>query len=136
MLMQKHKTARRVFQCLGGGIAVYPIVLLVIPLLGPGGHLLHGDFISYGGWRVPVPKGFYVGKSKMGPAMWKHTLGIPLFNAPYGHISLYSRRINDHLHMIGIILDSKKVLLKKPSDPSTNSDRNERSRSASIPRTV
>jgi RHS repeat-associated protein len=25
----------------------------------------------------------------MGPAMWKHNLGIPLFNVPYGHISLY-----------------------------------------------
>jgi hypothetical protein len=91
MLVPNHKTARRVFQCVGVGIGAYLIVLLVIPLLGPGWHLLHGDFISYGGWRIPVPKGFYVGKSQMGPTMWKHTLGIPLFNVPYGHISLYSR---------------------------------------------
>ncbi len=76
---------------LGVLIGVLLIALLIVPLLGPGWHLLHGDFISYEGWRILVPKGFYVGKSQMGPTMWKHTLGIPLFNVPYGHISLYSR---------------------------------------------
>ncbi len=67
------------------------IVLLVVPLLGPGWHLLHGDFISYGGWGIPVPKGFYVEESREGPTMWKLTLGsgIPFFDASYGHISFY-----------------------------------------------
>jgi len=92
MLVPRHKAAKRVLQLVGVGVGAYLIVLLVIPLLGLGWHLLHGDFISYGGWRIPVPKGFYVGKSQMGPAMWKHTLGTPLFNVPYGHISLYSLR--------------------------------------------
>jgi hypothetical protein len=87
----KHKVARPVFQCVGVGAGAYLIVLLLIPLLGLAWHLVHGDFTSYGGWRIPVPKGFYVGRSQMGPTMWKHTLGTPLFNVPYGHISLYSR---------------------------------------------
>ena len=90
MLVPEHKTAKRVFQYLGVGVGAYLFVLLVIPILGLGWHFLHGDFISYGGWRIPVPRGFYVGKSQMGPTMWKHTLGTPLFNVPYGHISLYS----------------------------------------------
>lgn len=91
MLAPKNKSARLMLRLLGIFAGVLLIALLVVPLLGPGWHLLHGDFISYGGWRIPVPKGFYVRKSQMGPTMWKHTLGIPLFNAPYGHISLYSR---------------------------------------------
>jgi hypothetical protein len=91
MLALKHKTTRRVLQCVGVGLGACLIVLLVIPLLGPGWHLLHGDFISYGGWRIPVPKGFYVRKFEVGPTMWKTSLGIPLFNVPYGHISLFSR---------------------------------------------
>jgi hypothetical protein len=89
--MLKSKVGKRVFQYAGVGVGAYLILLLVIPLLGPGWHLLHGDFISYGGWRIPVPRGFYVGKSQMGPTMWKHTLGAPLLNVPYRHISLYSR---------------------------------------------
>jgi hypothetical protein len=75
---------------LGVFIGVLLIVLFIVPLLGPAWHLLHGDFISYGGWRIPVPKGFYVRKSQKGPTMWKQSLGIPFFDASYGHISLYS----------------------------------------------
>ncbi len=62
----------------------------MVPLLGPCWHLMFGDAISYAGWRVPVPKGFYVRKSQKGPTMWKQSLGIPLFDVSYGHISLYS----------------------------------------------
>jgi len=86
-----NKSVRLMLRLLAIFVGVLLIALLVVALLGPGWHLLHGDFISYGGWRIPVPKGFYAGKSQMGPTMWKHSLGIPLFNVPYGHISLYSR---------------------------------------------
>ncbi|PYU54090.1 MAG: hypothetical protein DMG55_32650 [Acidobacteria bacterium] len=85
MLAPIGKPLSLMLQLLGVLIGVLLIALLIVPLVGPGWHLLHGDFIVYEGWRVPVPKGFYVGKSQMGPTMWKHTLGIPLFN------SLYSR---------------------------------------------
>jgi hypothetical protein len=64
--------------------------LLIFTVLGPCWHLMFGDAISYEGWKVPVPKGFYVQKSEKAPTMWKHTLGSPLFNVPYGHISLFS----------------------------------------------
>src|SRR5437879_4577155 len=40
-----------------------------------------------------------------------------------------------HLHVTGIILDSKRVLLKAPASPGTNSNRNERSRLARVPGT-
>jgi hypothetical protein len=72
-------------------VGVILIVLLVIPLIGPCWHLLYGDAISYAGWKVPVPRGFYVRKSQEGPTMWKESFGIPFFNAPYGHISLFRR---------------------------------------------
>ena len=91
MLAPIGKPLSLMLQLLGVLIGVLLIALLIVPLVGPGWHLLHGDFIVYEGWRVPVPKGFYVGKSQMGPTMWKHTLGTPLFNVPYGHISLFSR---------------------------------------------
>jgi hypothetical protein len=66
-------------------------VLVVVPLLGPGWHLLHGDAISFEGWRVPVPKGFYVRKSGTAAAMWKLSFGIPFLSVPYGHVSLFRR---------------------------------------------
>ena len=91
MLAPKSKSVRLLLQLLGIVVGVLLISVLSVPLLGPGWHLLHGDFISYAGWRIPVPKGFYVRKSQMGPTMWNPALGIPFFDAPYGHVSLYSR---------------------------------------------
>ena len=91
MLASKNKPLKLMLRLLGVFIGALLIALFMVPLLGPGWHLIHGDFISYGGWRVPVPKGFYVRKSQQGPTMWKQTFGIPFFDASYGHISLYSR---------------------------------------------
>ena len=71
-------------------IGVLLVTLLIVPLLGPGWRLLHGDFISYEGWKIPVPKGFYVRNSQKGPSMWKQTFGIPFFDTSYGHISLFN----------------------------------------------
>jgi hypothetical protein len=65
------------------------LVLLLVPLLGPGWHLLHGDFISVGGWKIPVPKGFYATETSEGPVMWKYAFGVPFFDAPHGHISVF-----------------------------------------------
>jgi hypothetical protein len=90
MLVPKD-TLKLMLRLLAVFLGVILIILLVIPLLGPCWHLLYGDAISYGGWKVPVPKGFYVWKSQEGPTMWKESFGIPFFNAPYGHISLFHR---------------------------------------------
>ncbi|SRR5712692_253626 len=90
MLVPRDKLAKLVLRLLGVFIGGFLIVLLMVPLLGPCWHLMFGDAISYAGWRVPVPKGFYVRKSQKGPTMWKQSLGIPLFDVSYGHISLYS----------------------------------------------
>jgi hypothetical protein len=89
MLPPRNRRAKLALQILGAFIAAILIPLLVVPLLGPGWHLLHGDFISYAGWSIPVPKGFSEKNSQAGLDMWKLTLGIPIFDAAYGHISIY-----------------------------------------------
>jgi hypothetical protein len=89
MLGAKKKLARLTIRLLGVLIGVLLIFLLLVPLLGPGWHLLHGNFFSYGGWRIPVPKGFFVQQSSEGPILWKYTFGIPFLDVPYGHISVY-----------------------------------------------
>jgi hypothetical protein len=92
MLAPKNKRIRLAFQLLGVFIGVLLIMLLIVPLLGPAWHLLHGDFIFLDGWKIPVPKGFYLTKDQENRAMWKLTLGIPFFNVPYGHMSFYHLR--------------------------------------------
>jgi hypothetical protein len=72
-------------------LGIILMILLIVPLLGPCWHLLYGEEISYAGWKVPVPKGFYVRRSLEGPTMWKEGFGIPFVNASYGHISLFHR---------------------------------------------
>lgn len=67
------------------------MILFTVPLIGPCWHLLFGDKISYAGWSIPVPKGFYPRNSRDGPTMWKLNLGIPLLPVPYGHVSLFFR---------------------------------------------
>jgi hypothetical protein len=71
-------------------IGVYAFLLLFVPLLGFGWHLLHGNFISYHGWRITVPKGYYVTNEPSGPAFWKLTLGAPHFGVPFAHVSFYA----------------------------------------------
>jgi hypothetical protein len=88
LVPQRKKLFLRLLAVFFGVVLMF---LLVIPLLGPWWHLLHGDAISFGGWRVPVPKGFYVRQSPEGPTMWKEGFGAPFFNASYGHISLFHR---------------------------------------------
>ena len=87
----KHKPVRLVLRLAVACFACVSVVLFAVPLLGPCWHLLFGDKISYAGWTIPVPKGFYLRDSAGGPAMWKLNLGTPLFAVPYGHVSLFFR---------------------------------------------
>lgn len=89
MLAPRAKLTKLVVQLLCSVVAGLLAVLITVPLLGPGWHLLFGDTISFEGWRVPVPQGFYVRQSATETAMWKQSFGIPFFNVPYGHVSLY-----------------------------------------------
>ena len=70
-----------------GGIL---IVLLVVPLFGPAWHELHGDSISYQGWRVHIPAAFYVWNTREHPTIWRTSFGTPFFKAPYAHVTLFS----------------------------------------------
>lgn len=76
---------------LGIFCGVFLIVLLAVPLFGQIWHLFHGDSFSYAGWKIPVPNGFYVHDSGQDTTMWRLSLGVPLLDKPYGHISLYTR---------------------------------------------
>lgn len=66
------------------------VLLLIIPLFGPAWHALRGDSISYQGWRIPVPDGFFVRNERATPTMWKLTLGTPLWRAPFGQITVFT----------------------------------------------
>jgi hypothetical protein len=89
MLGPREKIAALTLRLLVVFIGGLLLVLLLVPLLGPGWHLLHGDSISAGGWKIPVPKRFYATETSEGPVMWKYAFGIPFFKAPYGHIKIY-----------------------------------------------
>ncbi len=87
----KGKSPKVVLRLATASVACGLLVLCTVPLLGPCWHLLFGDKISYAGWSIPVPKGFYSRESRDGPTMWKLNLGTPLFAVPYGHVSLFFR---------------------------------------------
>jgi hypothetical protein len=88
MLAKLRKLSLRLLASAAGAIL---IVLSLVPFLGRGWHLFYGNDISYEGWTVPVPAGFYVRGSHTGPTMWKETFGMPFLRMPYGHISLFHR---------------------------------------------
>ena len=51
-------------------------------------HFLYGDEVSFTGWKIPIPKNFYVWNRKKGLAFWKTDFGVPIFSDSYGLISL------------------------------------------------
>jgi len=63
------------------------VCLLAAPFLGIGWHLFHGNLISFGGWRIPVPNGYYVTQTRNGPAMFRLSIGAPVFEVPFGHLA-------------------------------------------------
>jgi hypothetical protein len=75
-------------------VAVTMTGLLIVPYLGYGWHLLHGNFILFAGWRIPVPSGYYVTREAKGPGIWRLSLGAPYVEGPFGHFSFHqSERI-------------------------------------------
>jgi hypothetical protein len=89
MTIKNQQFRTRIFYVLVIAVGAWTFLLLSIPLLGPIWHFFDGDSITYEGWQLPVPKGFYVRTLKSGLTMWRPTLGVPFFNAPYGHISVF-----------------------------------------------
>ena len=75
MLVPRRRAANFVFCGMTVFIGLSLIGLLIIPLFGWGWHLLHADFIFLDGWKVPVPKGFYVRLLAGGP----EGFGCPTF---------------------------------------------------------
>ena len=56
-------------------------------LLSSGWHLIHGRSISYAGWNIPVPRGYFVISHGGTPTMWRLAPGAPKFQIPYGALS-------------------------------------------------
>ena len=75
-------------------LCVFAVVLVfllcVVPFLGYGWHLLHGDTISYKGWKILVPKSYMVRNGAEGPVLWRHSFGVPWFHVPYAYVSFFS----------------------------------------------
>ena len=88
--MRKTRFVKLLVKYAALSVSVYAILLLFVPLLGFGWHLLHGNSISHHGWRITVPKSYYVTNAPHGPAIWKLTLGIPHFEVPFAQVAFYS----------------------------------------------
>ena len=52
--------------------------------------MLHSDHISYGGWKIFVPKEYYVSVGLRGPNLWRYSLGLPQFEVPFAHVSFFN----------------------------------------------
>ena len=69
--------------------------------------------------------------SENGPTMWKLTFGVPFFDAPYGHISLYALGANQKA--LAYERDYSRFetsVTKKQPSPGTVLNRSSRSRPA------
>ena len=83
-------TARLLLILTGVFITTICGFFLVVPFFGFAWHVLHADSVSCAGWKIPVPKDYYVRQGEKGPAIWKLSLGVPLFDAPFSHVSFFS----------------------------------------------
>jgi hypothetical protein len=72
-------------------MGAYLLLLQAVPFLGFGWHLFHRSFIISNGFRIPVPKEFYVNGNAQQPTMWRYTLGVPLLKRPFGMIGIRPR---------------------------------------------
>jgi len=86
----------RYLKYVGIGLCLPLLLWTLLPLAGPVWHAFTGDNISYQGWRVSVPKGFFawvpekVPNAEIGPTFWRVGIGGPWIHHHYGHISLFS----------------------------------------------
>lgn len=93
------KTFRFLLMLLTIFVAVMCLFFLVVPFLGFGWHMLHRNYISDAGWKIPIPKHYYVRQQERGPTVWKPSFGAPLFDVPFSHISFFSRKPGAEIFM-------------------------------------
>jgi hypothetical protein len=84
------KVIRTVLLIVCGGLLAYALFLCVVPFLGYGWHMLHSDYIPYAGWKIFVPKQYYVTAGPHGPNLWRYSLGAPQFEVPFSHVSFFN----------------------------------------------
>ncbi len=105
------KRLRSLIWCLLLGGGVYVLGLLGVLLLGPAWHLIHGDFITFQEWRIPVPSGFFVTGKPEQPMMSRYTLGAGLVNVPLGSIGIRTNPSGKPFKFEGNIEDSSSRMI-------------------------
>jgi len=84
----------------GVALLVPLLGFLLVPLYGSIWQLFFGNTFSIRGWHGRLPEGFFVmGSNTANPNLWRLDLGKPLFDVPYGHISIFSA--GSGLHQVG-----------------------------------
>lgn len=58
-------------------------------VMGLGWHMLHGNVISYAGWTISVPKGFFAKLHHGRPSLWALAPGSPVLRSCYGRLTFY-----------------------------------------------
>ena len=101
----------RVLKCLSVSVGLVLLAFLSVPLLGYGWHVIHGNFVDYGAWRMPVPRGFFVSVRPDHLSMSKYTLGVPLLNRPFGFISLIINPSGKPFKFAGDIENSSRKMI-------------------------
>jgi hypothetical protein len=87
--LPKSKLIWRGFQLLIVFAVAMLLCLVCVSEYSVAWHALHGNSIAYEGWRIRIPKKFYERDFDDKPAFWNLSFGIPLWNAPYAHISVF-----------------------------------------------
>ena len=96
---------------IGIGAVVVLIAFLSVPLLGYGWHVIHGNFIDYQEWQIPVPKGFFVNGMPEHLSMSRYTLGVPVLNRPFGFIGIVINPSGKPFKFEGDIEDSSRKMI-------------------------
>jgi hypothetical protein len=72
--------------------SVLVLILVLFANLGFVWHLIYGDAAAFNGRNILIPEKFYIDSSSENPdslTMWKTDLGIPIWDAPYGQITVF-----------------------------------------------
>jgi hypothetical protein len=85
----KKVLVRVIVGTIGGTFGAVILLIAATLLLGPGWHLMHGNYVSYEGWQISVPRGFFVTHNRGAATIWKVLPGQGLLDLPYAQISLH-----------------------------------------------
>jgi hypothetical protein len=81
---------RTAVSCIGGGLVIGFVCLLIVPWLGWMWHLVSGDRATVGGVSVSVPSRYFAMTNPNGSvSQWRCGFGFPLSHAHWGFVGVY-----------------------------------------------